>query len=138
MSSLKKIADADVVLGLSGQDPALYSEYPLEEVGLLASDVLSKYAPRDEHFQKRMLIAIEERLGYRLPKMTTMERTWVVQHGAWLLALPATKNWSVQQRETWLAMARGKGGAHEADYLKHAVQLKSYFDALAKEAVKRS
>ncbi|MCB1060407.1 MAG: hypothetical protein KDB65_09260 [Calditrichaeota bacterium] len=138
VSSLKKIADADVVLGLSGQDPALYSEYPLEEVGLLASDVLSKYAPRDEHFQKRMLIAIEERLGYRLPKMTTMERTWVVQHGAWLLALPATKNWSVQQRETWLAMARGKGGAHEADYLKHAVQLKSYFDALAKEAVKRS
>ena len=31
-----------------------------------------------------------------------------------------------------------EGGAHEADYLKHAVQLKSYFDALAKEAVKRS
>jgi hypothetical protein len=33
ISSLKKIADADAVLGLDRQDPALYSEYPLEEVG---------------------------------------------------------------------------------------------------------
>jgi hypothetical protein len=100
--------------------------------------VLSKFAPRDEHFHKRVLIAVEERLGYRLPKMTAMEKKWVVQHGAWLLSLPATKNWSVQQRETWLAMARGKGSTHEADYLKNAVKLKGYFDALAKEAVKRS
>lgn len=134
--TLKQLAEADVVMGLNGQDPALYREYPLDSVSLLASLALRRFAPRDGGFEKRVLRAVEERLGFALPGMTTSERRWVAQHGSLLLALPDSESWSVQQKRTWLAMARGKGGPREAEYLRHACALNGYFDALEREIQK--
>ncbi len=137
ITALKKLSDADIVLGVHDQDPALYREYPLDEVGMLAAQKLSEFGPRDANFHKRLLKAVEERLGFALPAMPAFEKHWVGQHGAWLLSLDETKSWSNDQKATWLAMARGKGGAHEADYLKNAAKLSGYFDALAVEGLKK-
>lgn len=136
LTALKKLADADVVLSLDKLDPAIYREYPLEEVSLLASQKLAEFGPRDTNFHMRILKAVEERLGFALPTMSTGEKHWVVQHGAWLLSLPESKKWTQEQRETWLLMARGKGGPREADYLRNATKLQGYFEPLAKLALR--
>lgn len=136
LTSLKKIADADIALSLKQQETALYEEYPLEDVALLAADVLAKLGPRDGGFSKRILKAVEDRLGQALPAMTPHERYWVAQQGAYLLALDESKSWNASQRTTWLAMARGKGGARESEYLWNAAQLAGFWDALARAAAK--
>jgi hypothetical protein len=134
LKTLEKIAEADVVLGLNKQDPAQYKEYPLDKVALLASRTLTKFAPRDEGFHKRMLKAVEDRLGHSLPNMSATERHWVAQHGAYLLSL--NEQLSAFENETWLNMARGKGGPRESEYLANAARLTNYWDGLASHALK--
>ena len=134
---LKQLAEADVVLGLDGQDPALYHEFPLDRVSLLATDQLTRFAPRDAKIDTRILKEVEAALGFALPDMHATERHSVAQQGLFLLAHGKCKSWPQARKETWVRMARGKGSTNEANYLHEVMALKDYFDDLAELALRK-
>ncbi len=131
---LKKLAEADVVLPLEGQDPADYREFPLDLVSLLASDQLTQFAPRDAHTDSRILKELETRLGIALPTMTPEQKHSTAQQALFLFAYGKFKSWSPARKQSWLRMAMGKGSVHEADYLHEVMAMADYFDALAERA----
>ncbi|NUO20118.1 hypothetical protein HUU59_11770 [bacterium] len=137
-SVLKQLAEADVVLPLEGQDPADYHEFPLDRVSLLATDVLTRIAPRDRKIDSRILKAVEALLGFPIPQMSANERHSVAQQGLFLLAHGKCRTWPDDLKHTWLRMARGKGSAHEANYLSEVMTLKDYFGELAELSLKHS
>lgn len=134
---LKQLAEADVVLGLDGQDPAEYHEFPLDRVSLLATDQLARLAPRDSKIDSRILKEVEAALGIKLPDMNATERHSVAQQGLFLLAHGKCQTWPQARREAWLRMARGKGSTNEANYLHEVMALKDYFDDLAALALQK-
>jgi len=137
ISTLVKLADADVVLPLEGQDVATYREFPLDRVSLLATDIFKKFAPRDATLDARILKEIESVLGFALPPMSANEKHSVAQQGALLLAHGQAASWPRERKDTWLRMAKGKGSTHEAHYLREVIALKDYFDELAALALKK-
>lgn len=135
--TLIKLAEADVVLGLDGQDPAKYKEFPLDKVSLLATDQLTRFAPRDTQTDARILREVEAVLDMKLPSMSASELHSVAQQGLFLLAFGKSNAWSREKRDQWLRMARGKGSTNEANYLHEVMGLKDYFDDLAALALKK-
>jgi hypothetical protein len=130
---LKKLCEADVVLSLTGEPVERYTEFPLGACGLLASSVIAEqFGGQRDHLQERVLHALRDRFGFQADNLMATEQASCAQLGLLLLALPNTAGWSKADTASVLKLARAKGSACEADYVRLFHKNLKFFSELKK------
>jgi hypothetical protein len=136
--TLKKLCEADVVLSLSGEPAERYAEFPLAACGQLASRVIAEqFSGQRDHLQARVLNALGDRFGFKSDDLTASEQASCAQLGLLLLALPNVAGWPQDDTASVLKLARFKGSAREADYVRLFHKNLKFFAELKKKATAR-
>jgi hypothetical protein len=123
---IKKLCQADIVLSLTGADPARYAEFPLGAAGLAAGRAASAAE------------LASMGLDIHTADMTPEVKDRFAQMIPFLMAIPHVDHWSEADRKAALDLFRLKGSAREGDYARAMRHAKRFFTALRKTAAAAS
>jgi hypothetical protein len=134
---LRKIAEADIMLSLSGAAVAEYREYPLSKIGLLATRVIAgQFGGQRQHLEARVLKETQKRYGFSASHLTAVEKTRFAQMALLILALPDFAAWPKAEQHKVFELCRLKGSSAEAAYGRATAKCPRFFAELLRQSAK--
>ncbi len=134
--ALRKLAEADVVFNLHGRPASEYKEFPVANAGLAATRVITEqFGGKRAGLEARVLQTMKQRFGLSYAGWSKAEKVRFAQMSLFILALPKVEAWSASDQRKLFALARAKGSAQEADYVRLIPENRKFWEALRKVAV---
>lgn len=138
-SILRKIAEADIVLSLSGKPAAAYQEFPLSKIGALITNVIARdFAGRRKGLEARVLKEVQRRFGVSCAGFSKRERQRFAQMALLAFALPDFARRPRSEQRAFFDLCRRKGAEQEASYAHALPRCKKLFTDLQSIALKRA
>ena len=131
--TLRKLAQADVVLSLEGDDPAEFSELPFDKVSLLSTKTIAeRYGGDRKNLTSLVSKDLRKLIGANYSGWTKSEKERFAQMGLFILAIPDLDNWSRRDLDKLIRLGRLKGSTREADHIRASRHNLRFYEALEK------
>jgi hypothetical protein len=132
---LRRLAQADMVLSLTGHPAEDYRDFPLGQIGLAAARVAAgQFGGTGKDLDARVLKEMKRRFGVSYEGWTRDEKTRFAQMSLIVLALPNVERFTAGERRMFLKLGRAKGFPREADYAALMPYNRKFFEELRKLA----